>query len=409
MPSPPEASEPRRCVGVMSGTSLDGIDVAVVDITGSGRQAVIEPVHAITAEFSPSLRRILSDLVDAAGRTGSADLGLIARLQIRLAHEYAGAVRSALNGIEALDGAPAPDPYVVGCHGQTVFHAPEPEPVAGLEVGGTIQLGDPSALAVLLGMTVVGDFRVADIALGGEGAPIVPYLDWCVLGSGAESRLALNIGGIANVTVLPAGSGRGDVTAFDTGPGNCLIDAACHRLLGRPFDRDGEIASSGRWDDALLSSWMDDPYFRRPPPKSTGREVFDTGYADRLIGQALGAGLQPADTLATITELTAASVADAIERFTRPDPPARRMIVSGGGGRNRALMAGLARRLPGMEVESSAAHGVDPDSKEAILCAFLAHEAMAGVATGMPSVTGASRAAVLGKICQGGHRTPAPR
>lgn len=387
----------------MSGTSLDGIDVAVVEIAGSGRNVSIELIHATTTRFPSELGEMLAGLVDAAGRTGNADLGMIARLQIRLAHEYAQAVRT------ALEESPGPPPSVVGCHGQTVFHAPEREKTAGLDVGGTIQLGDPSALAVLLGMTVVGDFRVADIALGGEGAPIVPYLDWCVLGSDAESRLALNIGGIANVTVLPTGGDRSDVTAFDTGPGNCLIDEASRRLFDRSFDRDGQVACSGAPDEALLRSWMRDSYFRRPPPKSTGREVFDAEYAEKLIAQALEAGLDAADTLATITELTAASVADAIERFTTADPPAKRMIVSGGGVHNLAIMDGLKRRLSGVTIESSRAHGLDPDAKEAILCAFLAHEAMAGVATGMPSVTGASRPAVLGKICQGGQRAPSLR
>ena len=354
-----------------------------------------------------------------AGRSPRTDLGLIARLHIRLAHEYATAVRSALeevrHGPRSQDEAwPAGDvsshiPYVVGCHGQTVFHAPEPEPVAGLDVRGTIQLGDPSALAALLGMTVVGDFRVADMALGGEGAPIVPYLDWCILGSDAESRLVLNIGGIANVTILMAGAGRDDVTAFDTGPGNCLIDAASRLILERPFDRDGATALAGTPDEGLLTSWMQDPYFRRPPPKSTGREYFNSQYAERLIREAREVGLSDDDILATITELTAASVAEAVRRFTRSDPPARRMIVSGGGVHNRALMSGLGRRMTDVTVESAAAHGLDPDAKEAVLCAFLACEAMAGVPTGMPSVTGAERPAVLGKICQGGQRTRAPR
>lgn len=387
----------------MSGTSLDGIDVAVVDISGSGRNASIDLTHASTTRFSPDLADLLEGLVDAAGRTGTADLALIARLQIRLAHAYAKAVRA------ALDESSGPTPAVIGCHGQTVFHAPEPESIAGLDVGGTIQLGDPSALAVLLGMTVVGDFRVADVALGGEGAPIVPYLDWCILGSDAESRLALNIGGIANVTVLPAGGDRSDVRAFDTGPGNCLIDAACRQLLDRPFDRAGEVASSGTADEALLRSWMQDSYFRRPPPKSTGREVFDAEYAANLIRQADRAGLSVPDVMATITELTAASVADAIEQFTAVEPKANRLIVSGGGVHNRAVMDGLERRLADVTVESSAEHGLDPDAKEAILCAFLAYEAMAGVPAGMPSVTGASRPAVLGKICQGGQRAASPR
>jgi anhydro-N-acetylmuramic acid kinase len=247
------------------------------------------------------------------------------------------------------------------------------------------------------------------MALGGQGAPLAPWLDYCMLSRPSESRLALNVGGIANLTLLPAGCGRDDVTAFDTGPGNCLIDAACRRLLDRPYDRDGEAAGAGSVDDGLIGTWLADSYFRREPPKSTGREYFTEGYADRLIDEGLARGLPAEDVLASITALTAASVTDAVERLVPSGRSAARVIVSGGGVHNRTLMRMLERRLPDQVVESSAAHGLDPDAKEALLCALLASEAIAGVPAGMPSVTGASRPAVLGKICQGGHADDSPR
>lgn len=375
----------RLMVGCMSGTSLDGIDMALVRVRGSGRSATLDPVDFDSAAWPAALRERLLKIADPSSGVATS-AGDLAALHADLADVYASVIKEAvLNaglGLADIDG--------VGCHGQTVFHDPDR--------GVTLQLGDPARMAQLLGVTVVGDFRQGDMALGGEGAPLVPYMDWALFTDDVEHRLLLNLGGIANVTSLPPGCGRDEVLAFDTGPANMLLDGLARELMGEPMDRGGAMALSGEPDQAVVEDLLSHPYFRRRPPKSTGRELFTAAYQADFLSRTTH--LDAAGRMATAAALTVGSVARAIRDFLPGSP--ERMWVSGGGVHNAALMQGLAGALPGVTVEPVSAAGFDPDAKEALCFALLAHEAMNGVATGMPSVTGARGRAFSGKICPPG-------
>jgi anhydro-N-acetylmuramic acid kinase len=318
----------------------------------------------------------------------------LARLHVRLASLYADAVDRVLakagRDREALD--------LVGCHGQTVQHLPEPADCAGEAVRATLQIGNPSTLATRLGVPVVGDFRSADVALGGQGAPLVPYFDYVAFTAPDEARGLLNLGGIANLTVLPAGGAPADVRAFDTGPANMVIDALAERLFDAPFDRDGRHAAAGTPDHDLLADLLDGDYFRRAPPKSTGREAFGADYVDRLLGAAQSRGLDAADTMATATLLTAASVYQAYAQYVREEQSLDVLIASGGGAHNDTLMRMLDDAFAPIPVRPVAEYGIDADAKEALCFAVLAHETVNGVPTNLPSVTGASTPTVLGSI-----------
>ncbi len=374
----------RVVVGLMSGTSLDGIDAAVARLAGTGRGLRVEPLGFVHHPYPDAFRAALHRNVEER----TSDVRSLALLDAALARRLAD---TALAGIEAAGLTPE-DVHLIGSHGHTAHHVPEPAEIGGDRVAATLQLGDPGTVAALTGIPTIGGFRTADVALGGQGAPLVPYFDWALFADAAETRALLNLGGIANVTVLPAGGDRDAVFAFDTGPANMVLDALAERLLGEPLDRDGAAAARGTPDEALLTELLEDPYFHRPPPKSTGRERFGTAYVEALLTH----GLDPADLLATATALTARSVADALQRFAadaRPDL----LIASGGGVHNRELMRRLADAV-GIPVQTTADHGLDPDQKEALCFAALAHEWAAGVPTSLPAVTGAARAARLGAL-----------
>jgi len=374
--------DPHIIIGLMSGTSLDGVDVALTRLVGTGQGIEIETIEHATFPYESALR---AELLRVSSPEHS-DVATIGRLNSSLAHVYADAVRS----ICRHSGVDISSVDAVGSHGQTIYHDPS--------AGYTLQIGDPSVLAQLLGVTVVGDFRQGDMALGGEGAPLVPYMDWSVFSSNSEHRALLNLGGIANISFLPAGCERDAVMAFDTGPANMILDSLAERFFNVSYDEGGERALSGVADEGVIQQLLQDPYFAQPPPKSTGRELYNASYVDSFLG--LCAHLDHDSTMATAAELSVQSIFLAIEQFSSVAP--QRLIVGGGGVHNRAIMKGLESGLSGVEVVTTAAHGVDPDAKEAICFAILAHEALSGVATGMPSVTGASGRAFLGKICFSG-------
>ncbi len=397
-PSPPLCwqrlwqRDARYVVGLMSGTSLDGIDAALVYLAGSGRGLSLELKAFVHRPFPEALRVLLWRNSQPA-HSSVRDLAL---LNVRLAQLYAEAVQDVLHAAglprEALD--------LVGSHGQTVHHVPEPAACAGEEVTATLQLGDPSVLANLLGVPVVGDFRLADMALGGQGAPLVPYFDYVYFAHPTETRALLNIGGIANLTVLPANALLDDVYAFDTGPGNMLIDALAQRHWGAPYDPEGQYAAQGRINESLLASLLCDPYFLKPPPKSTGREYFGEAFLEAYLEQARAEGVtDPYDQMATLTALTAAAIYQAYARYVRKQHPWDVLIVSGGGVHNRMLMALLERYFAPIPVRTTADYGLDPDAKEACCFAVLAHELLNGVPTNLPRVTGARQATLLGKLC----------
>lgn len=332
-----------------------------------------ELIHARTVAWEPGLRARLVELGQAASTLTLDEAG---ELDTRVGRAFAAAALQVLEaaGVERAS-------VVIGSHGQTLRHRPHGEHPF------TLQLGDPSTIAERTGCTVVADFRRRDVAAGGHGAPLMPAFHAAMLASPDEDRAVLNLGGIANFTLLPRG---GEVRGFDTGPANGLMDAWCLRHRGEPFDRDGAFARSGKAQSALLARLLEDPWLALPPPKSTGRDQFHVPWLEsRLRGEA------PADVQATLLAFTARSVADAL-RATQPRTA--RVIACGGGVHNAALMQALAEHLPGIALESSAAHGLDPDFVEAMGFAWLARETLAGRPGNLPSVSGARGPRVLGGV-----------
>jgi len=368
-----------RVAGIMSGTSLDGIDVAIVDIRGKK----IEPVAFHTVPYPKTVREAILGVSNTMTHTSA-----IARLHFLLGELYAEAVRDTCKRRHI----PLDSISLCGLHGQTIFHEGAPVNYLGRRVASTLQLGDPAIVAERTGLWIISNFRERDIAAGGRGAPLVPLADFLLFRHRRIGRVALNLGGIANITVIPAGAARDDVLAFDTGPGNMVIDSLVSRMTeGRQtFDREGRIARHAEVHDRLLASMLDDPYFKLRPPKTAGREQFGQEFSSGLVATGL-----PHDVLvATATELTARSVAQAISAY---ESNAREVIASGGGVHNRWLMRRLRELLPGFRMSTSADHGVDPDAKEAIAFAVLAHEFVMNRPGNLPSATGARRAVLLGR------------
>lgn len=375
----------RLVVGLMSGTSADGVDAALTRITGCGLQTKVEQLGFFFQPFDDATRqRILAVCGGDVG--GSRELCL---LGTHLGKLYAKAVGKLLRqtGTERID--------LIGCHGQTVYHIPEPTPYLGGSIRGTLQIGDPSYLSEAFGCPVVSDFRIRDMAAGGLGAPLVPYTEFLLYRSEDEDVALQNIGGIGNVTLLPAGCRLEDVTAFDTGPGNMVMDALVTKLTGgkQSYDDGGRLAASGKVIPDLLAHMLEDPYLTRKPPKTTGREYYGKAYVDAL----LAFGDYPLiDILTTATRFTAESIALSLRRFA-PRMPAR-LVVGGGGSRNPTLLHFLQEALPEVLVQTQEDLGLDSDAKEAVAFALLANEALFGVCNNAPSATGASHGVVMGRI-----------
>jgi anhydro-N-acetylmuramic acid kinase len=357
----------------MSGTSMDGIDAALLDFS-AGTPAIIA-THA--SEFSPGIRRRLEAAIHL-DNPRNADL---ADLDQRLGEAFAAAANALLADTHTDPGSVA----AIGSHGQTIRHEPDaPEPYS-------LQIGNPQTICKLTGIDVVADFRSADIEAGGQGAPLVPAFHRAVFSDEREPRAIVNIGGIANVTILPAGTDQ-CVTGFDTGPGNTLMDAWMRRHFDQPMDRDGRLAASGNIDHGLLESLLQDPWFSRQPPKSTGREYFNL---DWLQEYARTHQCEGEDMLATLCELTAHSISDAIRMHA---PATQRVLVCGGGARNARLMQRLESCLPGIPVSSTQDYGIDPDWVEAAAFAWLAKQRLEGKPGNIPEVTGARKAVLLGRL-----------
>ena len=374
-------------LGLISGTSADGIDAALVEFDGPAGAGTLTArlVFGRTYPWQPVLR---AQLVELGQQSAQVSLDAVAELDVRIGLAFADAALQAL----ADSGLAAADVAAIGSHGQTLRHRPEARPGDGAAPY-TLQLGDPNTIAERTGIRTVADFRRRDVAAGGHGAPLLPALHAALLQSTAEDRAVLNLGGIANLTLLPraAASDQGEVRGFDTGPANGLMDAWCLRHRGEAFDRDGAFAAAGQVDDALLARLRAEPWFALPPPKSTGRDQFHLGWVEsQLRGNEV-----PQDVQATLLALSARTVADAL-RATQPSTA--RVIACGGGVHNRALMAALADALPGCVVESSAAHGLDPDAVEAMGFAWLARQTLHGLPGNLPSVSGAKGPRVLGGI-----------
>ena len=370
--------------GVMSGTSLDGIDVAIVETEGDGERPDAWRVAAFRTEPYETATR---HRIAAAITSGSA--ASLCELDFELAERIGSAVRRAIAAASLEPG----DIEAIGSHGQTVWH----QPPAGSRAGATLQLGQAAVVAERTSCDVVSDFRVRDVAAGGEGAPLTAYTDW-LLFRGAESRAIQNIGGIGNVTALPARSSARAPQAYDTGPGVVLIDGAVEELTGGEsrFDLDGSLAGRGTVNEAALAEWLADPFFSLPPPRSTGRERFSR---DRLLEwMDRHAALSAEDRVATLTELTARTIADAYGWLE--EAPAA-CYLCGGGARNPVLAARLEDLLAPVPVRDLSALGLDPDAREAVAFALLARQHVLGFPANAPWATGADGPRLLGA------RTPA--
>ncbi|MGN6030769.1 MAG: anhydro-N-acetylmuramic acid kinase [Thermomicrobiales bacterium] len=394
---------PSLCVGLMAGTSLDGIDAALVRIAGHARDAQLELLAFATTPYPEAVRAELlalyDDQTDALARLSS--------LNVAIGELFADATLA----ICAEGGVGPAALEVIGSHGQTVWHQPLPDPANPLSRTSTIQIGEAAVIAARTGAPVMADFRVGDIAVGGQGAPLAPYFDWAIFSDPTRNRAVQNIGGIGNITWLPAGGDGSDVIAFDTGPGNMLIDGVVSRLThgALTYDRDGVLAGTGTPIPGMLGHLLEDAYLRQPPPKTTGREYYGAAMVSRLLadvdlspGALLGNDVDTATRqracglVATVTAFTAASIADACLRWLPAIPDD--LLVNGGGCRNPVLMRMLAEALSGTTVRATDAVGIDGDAKEAMLFALLAHDAVAGLPTNIPRATGATRAVPLGKL-----------
>jgi len=386
---------------MMSGTSADGIDTALVRISGAppGLSAQLEGHFHVP--FPPYLRGRILRLANGAETTTAE----ISELNFLLGEELGRAAIAACKKWRV----PVKDVSLIGSHGQTVFHMGAAAHFQGkVRRASTLQLGDISLIAQRTGIPTVGDFRPADMAAGGQGAPLIPFADYLLYGDSLRGRVALNIGGIANVTVIPAHAQPSDVFAFDTGPGNMIVDALVEwSTHGRAeFDRDARIALSGRTISELLVRLMREPYLREKPPKSAGREQFGLAFAQGLVAWGKRHHAGPADLVRTATIFTSMSIADAFRRFILPRAHVEELIVAGGGAQNPLMMAQLAASLPGIEVVPASRFGVPPEAKEAFGFALLAYETYHGRPGNLPSATGAKHPVVLGKIAQAGKSQP---
>jgi anhydro-N-acetylmuramic acid kinase len=386
--------------GVMSGTSADGINVALVRVREDRASRLRKrgrPRHTIKllAHVEYAYPAKVRAAVLAAMNALHASVADLARLNVVLGELYADAVLATERQFRVKAD-------LVACHGQTLYHQGQTQPFLGRKVATTWQTGEAAVIAARVGVPVVSDFRAADMAEGGRGAPLVPYLDYLLFRDPKVGRIAQNIGGIANLTAIPAGAGAGDVFGFDTGPGNMVIDAVTEALFGRAFDRNGKIAASGCVIEPVLKPLLTRKFFRTKPPKTAGREEFGREFVSEFLRKCGGARKQ--DIVSTATALTARSIADAVRRFVMARAVSRNsfreLILSGGGARNATLVGVLAETLAplGVCVRFSDEFGLPSEAKEAVAFAVLGYETWNRRPSNIPSATGAKRAAVLGKI-----------
>lgn len=369
---------------------MDGIDAALTRIKNFGLDTEVELIYFQMFPYPDALRKRLLEIAES-GKTTAAEL---CQLNFVIGEYFADAAinicRNAHFDLSKID--------LIGSHGQTIQHLPNEVSMMNKLIRSTLQIGEPSVIANRFGCVTVGNFRSADIALGGQGAPLVPYVDYILFRSDELNRVILNIGGIANLTVLRQGCSASEVMAFDSGPGNMVIDALVSHFYGLPYDEDGHIASQGSVAQQLLLDILKHPYFNRPIPKSTGREEFGRPFIDHILSIAGKFSLPPQDIIATVTELTAHSIARAMMLTGIAISQVHELIVGGGGVNNRTLMNSLAKHFYASKVLRSDAFGIPADAKEAISFAILANETVAAIPNNLPSVTGSQRPAILGAM-----------
>jgi anhydro-N-acetylmuramic acid kinase len=384
--------------GVMSGTSADGINVALVRIRST--RSRMHPKFELLGHAEHSYPKKVRAAVLAAMNATRASVADLARLNFLLGELYSDAVLSTERQFRLKAD-------LVGCHGQTLYHQGEPQRFLGHKVAATWQTGEAAIIAARVGVPVVSDFRPADMAAGGHGAPLVPFLDYILFRDARLGRIVQNIGGIANLTAIPAGAATKDLIAFDTGPGNMVIDGVTQKLFNQPFDRNGRIAASGKTLDKVVNEVLKRDFFRKKPPKTAGREEFGREFVAEFVRMCGGAA--KSDIVATATALSGRSIADALRRFVLATPGSSKklvkghfqeMILSGGGAKNSTLVAMLTGELAalGLRLRLSDEFGLPSAAKEAVAFAVLAHETWHHRPSNVPSATGANRPAVLGKL-----------
>lgn len=384
-----DAKKTLRVAGLMSGTSADGVDVAFTEIGPRG----VELLAFHTFPYTAAVRRQLFRLFQPQ----TARVDDICHMNFLIGELFADAV-SALARRRRI---PLSSLDLIGSHGQTIYHIPKGRVAGARRIRSTLQIGEPSVIAERTGVTTVADFRPRDVAAGGEGAPLVPYTDYVLFHDRRRNRAIQNIGGIANVTWLPRRGRPKDVLAFDTGPGNMMMDRVVSRLTAgrQAYDKGGRLAAQGRVQQRLLRELMRHPFLRRRPPKSTGRELFGNAFTDALWQRTTGAGMDPRDLLATVTAFTAATMADAYRRFL--PGPLDEVILCGGGAWNDTLVRMLSERVAPAHVVRMEQYGLSVDAKEAVSFAILAYATVRGIPANVPAATGARKAVVLGKIIPG--------
>lgn len=388
-----------RVVGLMSGTSADGVDVAIVDITdktpGRKRHRRLD-VRVVAFDTRPYPARFRAEIFRLF-RPETSHVDDICHMNFALAAVFA----EQLIAVARKNRIPLESIDLIGSHGQTIYHMPHGKKSGKQLIRSTLQIGEPSVIAERTGIATVADFRPRDIAAGGQGAPLVPYTDWLLLADPKKTRAVQNIGGIANVTYLPAGKDISDILAFDTGPGNMIIDRLTWLITKGQvgYDRGGQLAAAGNVSDRLLTELLRHKYLRRRPPKTTGREDFGIQFADDLYARATRRGMEPLDVLATATAFTALTIADAYRRFlpTAVDE----VILCGGGAWNETLLWMLQAGLHPAKVSVMDEYGISVDAKEAVSFAILAYETIHNRPNNAPAATGARHPAVLGKIVPG--------
>ena len=360
-------------IGLMSGTSTDAIDAALVDLSGDALDIIDYRQYPLQAELQKSLR----------GVNPLSSIDAISELDSLVGHCFGQAALALLE----TNGAGPDQVRAIGSHGQTVLHFPGATPPR------TLQIGDPNLIAGLTGITTIADFRRADMAAGGQGAPLAPAFHAWRFRTGQVNRVVLNIGGIANITILPAHPGE-DVRGFDTGPGNTLMDAWIQQCLDHSYDEQGRWAATGSVRQDVLEQTLSDPWFTAPPPKSTGKDDFNLAWLAAHTGKT-GAPCRDEDIQATLLELTAASIAEAISAYA---PRAEELLACGGGVHNQVLMQRLQSLLPGIDLKSTGDYGVNPDAVEAVTFAWLARQRLDNIPANLPSVTGAKNPVILGAV-----------
>src|SRR6266404_5703141 len=386
---PPKSS---LVLGLMSGTSADAIDVALARISGAPPHLKAKLLNHTSINFPSQLRKEILRVAEQQPISA----GDLSQLNFRLGETFAEAALTACRRFRVA----AKKIALIGSHGQTIFHQGDPIPYLGRPTASTLQIGEPAIIAARTGITTVADFRPADLAQGGQGAPLVPYADYILYRHSKLGRVSLNLGGIANVTVIPAAAKPSQIVAFDTGPANMLIDAlVAHFTHGRQrYDKDARLAQQGRSIPALINELMRDPYLKLAPPKSTGREYYGRTYLDKILALGRRHKAKPNDLIRAATIFPALSVVDALNRFVLPKIKIQQLIVSGGGSHNPLILGQISAALPKIQIVPSSQLRVPEDAKEAFAFAVLAYETFHQRPSNVPSATGARRPAILGKI-----------